>query len=219
MSPDLRAPIVGSYLAKATPWGELVAVVGETTSTNDEMLRFGEGEASSGTILFAETQSAGRGQFGRPWASANGLGLWFSILLRMEINDRVIPALSQFAAVAIIDALRSLGVNPVGIKAPNDVLIGELKVAGILVETRVGKNPFAVVGVGLNVNQRRDDFPPEIRSRAVSLSMVSGKDWNRTELAATLLRELWQKHRLMINSPTELHNAWEKMLLTPVDEV
>ena len=133
MSPDLRAPIVGSYLAKATPWGELVAVVGETTSTNDEMLRFGEGEASSGTILFAETQSAGRGQFGRPWASAEGLGLWFSILLRMEINDGVIPALSRFAAVAIVDTLRGLGVNPVGIKAPNDVLIGELKVAGILV--------------------------------------------------------------------------------------
>lgn len=219
MSPDLRAPIEGGHLAGATPWGMLVRVVGETTSTNDEMLRLGEENASSGTVLFAETQSAGRGQFGRPWASARGLGLWFSILLRMEINDRVIPSLSRFAAVAIVDALQSLGVNHVSIKAPNDVLIEELKVAGILVETRTGKTPFAVVGVGLNVNQRKGDFPPEIRNRAVSLSMVSGKDWNRTELAATLLRELWQKHRLMIDSPNELHNAWEKMLLPPVDEV
>lgn len=206
-------PLDPAVLSAASPWGLPVRVVGEITSTNDELLRRGEEGAPSGTFLFAESQTAGRGQFRRPWSSAPGLGLWFSLLLRMEINDASIPSLSAFAAVALVRALRTLGATDAGIKEPNDVLIGGCKVAGILVETRVGNDPFAVVGIGLNVNHTPEDFPEELRGRAASLSMITGSSLDRNTVAASLIGELGKADRLMRESPQELLAAWQRHLL------
>lgn len=202
-----------ALLSKESPWGIPVQVVDEIASTNDELLRRGEEGAPSGTFLFAESQTAGRGRFRRPWSSAPGLGLWFSLLLRMEINDASIPSLSAFAAVALVRALRSLGAADAGIKEPNDVLIGGHKVAGILVETRVGSDPFAVVGIGLNVNHTLGDFPEELRGRAASLAMITGSSLDRDTVAASLIRELGKADRLMRESPQELLAAWQRYLL------
>ena len=206
-------PLDPAVLSAASPWGLPVRVVGEITSTNDELLRRGEEGAPSGTLLFAESQTAGRGQFRRPWSSAPGLGLWFSLLLRMEINDASIPSLSAFAAVALVRALHTLGATDAGIKEPNDVLIGGCKVAGILVETRVGNDPFAVVGIGLNVNHTPEDFPEELRGRAASLSMITGSSLDRNTVAASLIEELGKADRLMRESPQELLAAWQRHLL------
>lgn len=206
-------PLDPAVLSAASPWGLPVRVVGEITSTNDELLRRGEEGGPSGTLLFAERQTAGRGQFRRPWSSAPGLGLWFSLLLRMEINDASIPSLSAFAAVALVRALRSLGATDVGIKEPNDVLIDGLKVAGILVETRVGSNPFAVVGIGLNVNHTPEDFPPELRERATSIAIATGTRHNLTEAALPLLSELGHCGILMREMPEELIKRWRSLLL------
>jgi BirA family biotin operon repressor/biotin-[acetyl-CoA-carboxylase] ligase len=206
-------PLDPAVLSAASPWGLPVRVVGEITSTNDELLRRGEEGAPSGTLLFAESQTAGRGQFRRPWSSAPGLGLWFSLLLRMEINDASIPSLSAFAAVALVRALRLLGATSAGIKEPNDVLIGGCKVAGILVETRVGNDPFAVVGIGLNVNHTPEDFPKELRDRAASLAMITGSSLDRNTVAASVIVELGKAERLMHESPQELLVAWQRHLL------
>ncbi len=206
-------PLDSALLSTASPWGIPVQVVNEITSTNDELLRRGEEGAPSGTILFAESQTAGRGRFRRPWSSAPRLGLWFSLLLRMGINDASVPALSAFAAVALISALRSLGVTDAGIKEPNDVLIGGLKVAGILVETRVGSDPFAVVGIGLNVNHAPEDFPEELRGRAASLAMTIGSSLDHNTVAASLIRDLGKADRLMHESKEELLAAWQRHLL------
>jgi BirA family transcriptional regulator, biotin operon repressor / biotin---[acetyl-CoA-carboxylase] ligase len=206
-------PLDPAVLSAASPWGLPVRVVNEITSTNDELLRRGEEGAPSGTLLFAESQTAGRGRFRRPWSSAPGLGLWFSLLLRMGINDASVPALSAFAAVALISALRSLGATDAGIKEPNDVLIGGLKVAGILVETRVGSNPFAVVGIGLNVNHTPEDFPPELRERATSIAIATGTRHNLTEAALPLLSELGYCGILMRERPEELLKRWRSLLL------
>jgi BirA family biotin operon repressor/biotin-[acetyl-CoA-carboxylase] ligase len=210
-------PLDPAALCAASPWGLPVQVVGEITSTNDELLRRGEEGAPSGTLLFAESQTAGRGQFRRPWNSAPGLGLWFSLLLRMEISDASIPSLSTFAAVALVRALRSLGVTDAGIKEPNDILIGGHKVAGILVETRVGNDPFAVVGIGLNVNHTPEDFPEELRDRATSLAMITGTLLDRNTVAASLIGELGKMERLMRESPQELLAAWQRHLLPAQD--
>ena len=202
-----------ALLSKDSPWGIPVQVVDEIASSNDELLRQGEIGAPSGTLLFAESQTAGRGRFRRPWFSAPGLGLWFSLLLRMEINDASIPSLSAFAAVALVRALRTLGATDAGIKEPNDVLIGGCKVAGILVETRVGNNPFAVVGIGLNVNHTPEDFPEELRGRAASLTMITGSSLDRNTVAASLIGELGKADRLMRESPQELLAEWQRYLL------
>ena len=200
-------------LSAAAPWKIPVQVVDQTTSTNDELLRQGEAGAPSGTLLFAESQTAGRGQFRRVWNSARGLGLWFSLLLRLEINDDSIPSLSAFAAVALVKTIGELEIEGALIKAPNDVLVRGHKVAGILVETRVGKNPFAVVGIGLNVNHNLSDFPEELREQATSLALASKKPFNRNDVAAQLLRHLGEQERLMRESRKDLLAAWHRLLL------
>ena len=200
-------------LSAASPWGVPVTVVAEITSTNDARLCQGEEGAPTGTILFAESQTAGRGQFQRPWNSAAGLGLWFSLLLRIEISDATIPSLSAFAAVALVNTLQKLGISDYGIKAPNDVLIGGRKVAGILVETRPGRDPFAVIGIGLNLNHTSEDFPEELRATATSLSIVSGGCVNRNTTATILLRHLGDQEKLMRRSKEKLLADWNRCLI------
>lgn len=200
-------------LTAASPWGVPAEVVAEITSTNDELLRRGEAGAPEGTLLFAEKQTAGRGQFLRPWSSAAGLGLWFSLLLRLPINDTTIPSLSAFAAVALVNTLQKIGISEYWIKAPNDVLISGRKVAGILVETRPGRKPFAVIGIGLNVNHASQDFPEELRDRATSLAMASGTPFDRNAVAASLITELGKSDDQMRHSPQDLLAAWNRHLL------
>ena len=211
MSPDI--PLDAAALNAASPWGVSTGVVAEITSTNDELLNRGEAGAPEGTLLFAESQTAGRGQFQRPWSSATGLGLWFSLLLRLHINDATIPSLSAFAAVALVNTLRELGISDCRIKAPNDVLIGGKKVAGILVETRPGRNPFAVIGIGLNVNHSREDFPEELQKSACSLMMAHGARIDRDAVATRLLARLGVLERMLMTDPSLLLSQWNEMLL------
>ena len=212
-------PLDEVALTTASPWGIPIQVLSETTSSNDVLLRMAEEKAPTGTLLFAECQTAGRGQFRRSWYSPPGLGLWFSLLLRLPIDDDTIPLLSAFAAVALVETIRGLGIPGCGIKSPNDVLINGQKVAGILVETRVGRDPFAVVGIGLNVNHSREDFPEELRDRACSVAMANsnGKDkrepLDRNKLAAILLRHLEEQDRLISTDPGLLLSTWNEMLV------
>jgi len=215
MQPDpsctLASPLEVGALRAASPWGAPVQVLEETSSSNDDLLRLGEEGAPEGSLVFAERQTAGRGQFHRPWASASGLGLWFSLLLRMEINDRTIPALSAFAAVALVQTAKALGLTDSVIKPPNDVLITGRKVAGILIETRSGRNPFAVVGIGLNVNHSLTDFPPALQECATSLAMASGAQHDRHQVAELLLSRLAENERLMREHPEALMARWNEL--------
>ena len=145
-----------------------------------------------GLVLFAEHQTAGRGQRGNRWESAAGKGLWFSILLRPEIQLSDSGRLTIWAIEAISDVIRNeFGLEP-AIKLPNDVQLSEHKVAGVLVEMRAqDKAPhLAVVGIGINVNQCRDDFPAELQDRAISLAMALGRHVDRQNFAVALLRNL-----------------------------
>ena len=203
------------FLSTASPWGHPVQVLAETTSSNDELLRLGEAGAPEGTLIFAERQTAGRGQFQRAWASTEPLGLWFSLLLRLEISDATIPALAAFAAVALVETVSELGISGARIKAPNDLYLHGRKMAGILVETRTGKNPFAVVGIGLNVNQQLADFPPELQESATSLALAAGTSFNRNQMASVLLHSLNRNERLMSNDPAALLARWNSLLWNP----
>ncbi len=197
MCPEAFIHLNAVALGAISPWGVPVMVMEETTSSNDEMLALGERGAPNGSLLFAENQTAGRGRFHRPWSTTPGLGLYFSLLLRLEINDSTIPSLSAFAAVAIVETLRELAIGECTIKSPNDVLIGGRKVAGVLVETRCGKSHFAVVGIGLNVNHAKEDFPPELQDRAGSLAMTASGVLERAQVASILLKSLWHHEILM----------------------
>lgn len=176
--------------------GQDIVVLQETGSTNDAILQLASTHVRptirEGLVLFAEHQTAGRGQRGNRWESTAGKGLWFSILLRPEIHLRDSGLLTIWAVDAICDAIRvEFGLEPV-IKLPNDVQLYGRKVAGALAEMRAQENAphLAVVGLGINVNQSRDDFPFELQDRAISLAMALDRQVDRQKFAVALLRNL-----------------------------
>jgi BirA family biotin operon repressor/biotin-[acetyl-CoA-carboxylase] ligase len=181
---DLRARLGPCGLARE------ILVFEETGSTNDVAARLGREGHAGGVVVFAERQTAGRGRFGRQWDSQIGAGLWFSLLLRPAWPPSQWVRLTTWAGVGVARAVEQVLGRATKIKWPNDVLIDDRKIAGILAEcsTDCSGRLFAVVGIGLNVNQR--EFPAEIASRAASLRQLAGRDIDRASLAAAVLREL-----------------------------
>jgi len=177
--------------------GREIIVLEQTGSTNDAILQIATADSNEGLVLFAEHQTAGRGQRGNRWESAAGKGLWFSILLRPRIDLASSPQLTAWAAEAISGAIENEFSLSATIKLPNDVQIDEHKVAGVLVEMRAQKNAphLAIAGIGINVNQSREDFPKELQSRAISLAMARGKQVDRQKFAIALLRNLDRTYR------------------------
>ena len=172
--------------------GREVIVLDQAGSTNDAILQIANANSKEGLVVFAEHQTAGRGQRGNRWESAAGKGLWFSILLRPRIDLASSPQLTAWAAEAVSNAIQNEFSLTPAIKLPNDVQIDGGKVAGVLVEMRAQQNAphLAIAGIGVNVNQSREDFPRELQSRAISLAIVLGKQINRQSFAVALLRKL-----------------------------
>jgi BirA family biotin operon repressor/biotin-[acetyl-CoA-carboxylase] ligase len=176
--------------------GREIIVLEQTSSTNDDISRVASRDGlpsiPEGLVVFAEHQTDGRGQRGNRWESTAGKGLWFSILLRPEIQLSDSGRLTIWAIEAISDVIRSeLGLKP-AIKLPNDVQLYGHKVAGVLVEMRAQDKALhlAVVGIGINMNQCRDDFPAELQNRAISFAMALGRQVDRQNFAVALLRNL-----------------------------
>ena len=165
--------------------GREIVVLEKTTSTNDSVLAMAE--RPEGVVVFAEHQTAGRGQRSNFWESAAHKGLWFSILLRPKIDMKDLARLTNWAANVIATTVGKATVKP-----PNDVYIAGRKVAGVLVEIRAQKNAphIAILGIGVNVNQTAEDFSDELRERAASLAMLRGQSQDRHLLAVALLRNL-----------------------------
>jgi BirA family transcriptional regulator, biotin operon repressor / biotin---[acetyl-CoA-carboxylase] ligase len=177
--------------------GREIIVLEQTGSTNDAILQIANANPKEGLVVFAEHQTAGRGQRVNRWESAAGKGLWFSILLRPKIDLASSPQLTAWAAAAVSGAIQNeFALNPT-IKLPNDVQIDGCKVAGVLVEMRAQEKAahLAIAGIGVNVNQSREDFPKELQRRATSLAMALGKQVDRQNFAIALLRELDRTYR------------------------
>ncbi len=172
--------------------GRQIIVLEQTGSTNDGILQLATPNSKEGLVLFAEHQTAGRGQRGNRWESAAGKGLWFSILLRPKISISGSGRLTIWAIEAISDVIRTeLSLEP-AIKLPNDIQVHGRKVAGVLVEMRAQEKAphLAIVGIGINVNQSLQDFPRELQSRAISLAMALQQPVDRQKFAVALLRNL-----------------------------
>ncbi|MDQ7848918.1 MAG: biotin--[acetyl-CoA-carboxylase] ligase [Armatimonadota bacterium] len=153
-----RTRLVGSTLLRVDRLG----------STNDLLRSLAQQGASEGTAVVAREQTAGRGRMGRSWASPPG-GLWLSVLLRPPRPADLRLALA--AAVGAAEGVRGASGAPVGLKWPNDLVLQRRKVGGVLVEAIP---PWAVVGIGVNVNLDRALLPPDVRKSAVSLAEVVG---------------------------------------------
>jgi len=196
MLDGLVAEKLGADLAGAIIGREII-VLEQTGSTNDAILQIANANSNEGLVVFAEHQTAGRGQRGNRWESAAGKGLWFSILLRPRIDLANSPRLTAWAAEAISGAIRKeFSLNPT-IKLPNDVQIDGRKVAGVLIEMRAQKKAahLAIAGIGINVNQSREDFSRELQNSAISLAMALGRQIDRQSFAVALLRNLDRTYR------------------------
>jgi BirA family biotin operon repressor/biotin-[acetyl-CoA-carboxylase] ligase len=174
------------------PWR--VSATEEISSTSDELRTAAIQSESHGTVLFAESQTAGRGRRDNRWITPRGQDLMFSILLRPEEPVSLWPRLTTLAALAICRAIEDeLPLQP-QIKWPNDIYIHGQKTSGLLAEAVTTPRGMALVlGIGLNVNSR--EFPPGLKATATSLllSLPSGvwvRELDRNPLALKLLKEL-----------------------------
>ena len=177
--------------------GNQLVIVEETASTNDLVWEAEAKGATEGFVVFAERQSAGRGQYGRRWESVPYQGLCFSVLLRPALKMSESPQLTSLLAHVAARVIKTETGCAVFIKPPNDIFIGSRKIAGVLVEGRNSNDGsyVAVAGLGINVNQSPEDFPEELRETAGSLRMAVGHQIPRVHLAAAFLRNLDMEYR------------------------
>ncbi len=208
--PDLLLPEILDPLVKGTMFAGRIHHSFRIGSTNAAGMKAGQADAPEGTVFFAEEQTAGRGRGGHSWHSARSDGIYVSVLLRPPLSPADVLALSLMAGLATAAAVPEVtGLKP-DLRWPNDLLLArevprengvaleERKFCGILTElnaeaTRVR---FAVVGIGINVNQQ--SFPPELEHLATSLRIESRRTWSRVQLAAALLKSLEREYRCAI---------------------
>ena len=176
---DSRQPLDVTLLELAM-LGRRLIVLDEVESTNDYLIERAA-DLPDGTLVIAESQTAGRGRRGRRWVAPKSAGLLFSILVKADGSFAVadFPKLTHLAAVAVAG-----GVEGAQIKWPNDVFVEGKKLAGILVEAR---GDCAVVGIGINADTREDEFPDDLDYPATSLRLVSGKPADREAFLSALI--------------------------------
>lgn len=190
--------------------GRRLVYLTSTTSTMDVARREAEADAPEGTVVIAEEQTAGRGRFGRAWASPAGKNLYLTVLLRPPI-DRL-RLLSMAAPLAVAQAVQATtGLEP-SIKWPNDVLLDGRKLSGALIENELsgGAVRYALIGIGVNVNFDVASTP-EIAAIATSVQAALGRPISREQLLAALLNQL---EALYESDREAIYAAWRARLDT-----
>lgn len=190
-----------------------IRVVDRTGSTNDDLRELAAAGAPSGTVLVADAQTAGKGRRGRSWTSLPGAGLYLSVLFRAERPPAELPRWTLAAAVAVRETCVALAAIPVSIKWPNDLVCRGRKLAGILAEGRFTPAGVEIVlGIGINVAHRPEDFPEPLRALATSIEIESGSPApTRERLAADLLPRLEAVHRSLAAGEWEpIRVRWER---------
>ncbi|HZL42542.1 MAG TPA: biotin--[acetyl-CoA-carboxylase] ligase [Verrucomicrobiae bacterium] len=216
--PDvLHADDLLSRLPRPKVIGRDIRVFQETTSTNDVIEKLARDGVKEGVVVFAESQTRGRGRLGRRWLSPAQRGLWFSVLLRPDLRPQETTQLTVAAAIALVRAIESATHLQPEIKWPNDILIQGKKVAGILTElsAELDHVKYVILGIGVNVAMGANEFPPEFRKAATSLKAETGRPIARAELASAILRELdYDYLRIRAGHFAAVADEWESRCST-----
>ena len=187
----------------------------EVDSTQRVARELGRAGAPEGSVVIAERQTAGRGRLGRPWPSPAGVNLYCSVLLRPPLAPSAVPQIALVAGVAAAAAIAEETGLRAAIKWPNDVLLGGRKVVGILVEmdSEVERVHHVTVGIGVNLNTARSSFPPELRDKASSLRLESGRRIDRAAFTGRLLAALEARYGrfLAVGFATSVRAEWESL--------
>ncbi len=178
-------------------FGKYLYVLPEVDSTNRYARDQAKEGAPEGTIVISDHQTAGKGQQGRVWASTAGANVLMSLILRPHLIASAVQSMTLATANIIVNALerhlileKSGGID-LNLKWPNDIMVGDRKLAGILIESTVRHKwiDYLIIGVGVNVNQDIAQLPEEFRNQATSLSAETGKKYEREKLAAQLISD------------------------------
>lgn len=219
---QLAAPLslLDANLIAPTHWP--VQVLESIDSTNAEALRLISSGREAPFLLLAERQTAGRGRRGRAWVSPYGENLYYSLVLRIEGGMRHVEGLSLVVGLAVMHALREMGVPQASLKWPNDLLVERRKLAGILLEL-VGDPAdvcHVVVGIGINVNMQASE---EVDQEWTSMRLESGQMADRNALTALLNNKLYEyleRHRregfAAIQDEWEQNHLWQGRAVTLV---
>jgi BirA family transcriptional regulator, biotin operon repressor / biotin---[acetyl-CoA-carboxylase] ligase len=215
-SPDALHPDdLLARLGETRVIGRDIRVFNETTSTNDVVEKLARDDVREGVIVFAESQTKGRGRMGRRWISPPGKGLWFSVLVRPPFPPDSATQLTVIAATAVARAIRDeTGLVP-QIKWPNDILLNGKKAVGVLTElaAELDRIKHVVIGIGVDVNVT--EFPAELQKIATSLACEAGRAIDRPALAARILRELDRDYtRICEGEFPNVAEEWEQQCVT-----
>ncbi len=169
----------------------------------------GDKPPANGTVVVAETQTAGRGRMGRNWFSTPEAGVYVSLILRPKISSNLAPLLTLGAAVAAHNSIeRTTGLD-VDIKWPNDLLCGGKKICGILSELQAEVDRVRAMVIGLGINVNHTDMPEEIRGIATSLRMESGRVHSRIEILLDFLEEFERLYEAFTrDGPSAIIDPW-----------
>jgi len=186
--PDKLLPGEIAYNLGTKIIGQQVIYHDKVQSTMDEAFQLGIDGAREGTVVCAETQLKGRGRMGRNWVSPKGKGVYMSVLLRPPLSPADVARLTLLAAVAVCEAVQKITRITVAIKWPNDLLVNNKKLAGMLTElsAEIDRIKFVVIGIGLNVNTPASQLP----AGATSLRQQTGQTYDRVMVVQEILRSL-----------------------------
>ena len=195
-------------------FGKRIKLLDAVDSTQNVAQQLAEEGAPEGTLVIAEQQLHGRGRMGRSWISPKGKGVWMSFILRPSIPLPFTPQLTLLAAVALCRSLRRLTGLDIGIKWPNDLLVGGKKISGILLESSAEEErlKYVIAGVGISLNLDASDYSPDMLAKAVSLKLAAGRPFDRSETIAEFLHEFEELYRLYGQAGFDpIRTLWEAL--------
>jgi len=191
-------------------------------STNVIAAELAEKGAAEGVVVLADSQEKGKGRLGRFWISPPGVNIYMSIITRPAIDPEDATLLTVMTAVGCTIALRRVTSLNVTIKWPNDLMVSDKKIGGILTEMKTypAKIIFAIVGIGINVNIDIDVFPDDVRKTATSIKNETGILSSRAEITAEILNEIDRWYRILKGMGKKiLLTEWQRLTSTLGREV
>ncbi len=207
-----------SMLAPGHPWGELLQYHDILESTNTLAKTLALQGAPHGTVIIAGQQTGGRGRMGRSFHSPEGSGLYLSVIVRPDCAASELMHLTCAAAVAVCDAVKDATGIQSGIKWINDLVCDNRKIAGILTELVLAPGTAnvdaAIIGIGINCRQQEDEFPPELRGIAGSLSMAAGRDISPAAVAAAVITRLYTVSDHLLDEKDNIMDRYRSQCVT-----
>ena len=201
--------------------GRGMKYLSQTNSTNEDAWSSFQDGSPDGTLFITDNQQEGKGRRQNNWVSTKEKSLTFSFILQPEMQLEKLGLLPLLTGVSIVEAIKSSASIQTGLKWPNDIMLNEKKMGGILVESKSGQNGLGVVvGVGLNINESEQDIPDSLSKQATSLAIYSNSSSSRELILSAILNEfeqlyqnqmddiipLWQEYCIHRNTSVTFHS-------------